>query len=473
MRLPIQRKLFYSHFVAVVLVSGSIGTLFYKSASDSLFGSLQARLKYSAALLSRTLDANGLAEVRSPADVERPAYRDNLALLRDFRDSNPDIAFIYVMRREDSRTFFVLDTDDSPGQALPGKEFTADAPLLLAGFDAIAADDRITRDEWGHFLSGYAPLRSGEGRYLIGIDMRADEVHRKFQAIRVAGALSLLLSVVLAYLFSRFLAARITRPIMAFVSRAREIAVGQFDGTVKVRTGDELDDLARGFNTMSQHLQASHERVQRALAELEEAKGTLEERVAERTSRLEELNRQLTAEVQERTRAEQALAHAATTDSLTGLLNRRAMIAVLEQEAERSRRSGRPFALAMADVDGFKAVNDEHGHRAGDELLLLVCRTLRETLRGQDAIARWGGDEILALLPETDLAGAMAAAEKSREALCEREWVVAARAFRPTISLGVATFTPQSTVEDVLARADQALYRAKAAGRNRTAAAAE
>ncbi|MFH1177047.1 MAG: HAMP domain-containing protein, partial [Acidobacteriota bacterium] len=251
MRLPIQSKLFYSHFVAVVLVSGSIGTLFYKSAVDTLFGSLQARLKYSAALLSRTLDATDLADITSAADMALPSYQRHLHLLRDFQSSNQDLAFIYIMRKEGEKIFFVIDSDPTERQAKPGQEYTEDIPRLKEGFHSISADEEVTSDQWGYFLSGYAPLKNGAGAYLVGIDMRADEVQRKFKAIRLAGLISLLLSLVLAYFFSAFLAARITRPIKAFMTRSREIADGQLTGQVAVRTGDELDDLARGFNTMS------------------------------------------------------------------------------------------------------------------------------------------------------------------------------------------------------------------------------
>lgn len=470
--MPIQRKLFYSHFIAVVLVSGSIGTLFYKSATESLFGSLQARLKYSAALLGRTLDAGALEAIRSAADVSLPAYQEHLQLLRDLQHSNPDIAFIYVMRRDGDRTTFVLDSDTTERQALPGKAYTDDAPLLQKGFYDISADTEITRDEWGYFLSGYAPLKNGNGRYLLGIDMRADEVHRKFQAIRAAGVVSLLASFVLAYAFSRLLAARITRPITAFVTRAQEIAQGRLAGHVEVKTGDELDDLARGFNTMSQRLQRSNDETRRAMAEIEEARNMLEVRVAERTSRLAELNGQLVQEIQDRKRAEQALEHAATTDYLTGLVNRRAMLAVLEQEAERSHRSHKPFALIMADIDRFKEINDAHGHHAGDEVLFLVGSVLRETLRGQDAVARWGGDELLIVLPETDLTGAVEAAEKVRSAVAGHEWKVGGHALRLTLSLGVAVAAVDLPLEDAISRADQALYRAKTEGRNRCVAAA-
>ncbi|MFH1176663.1 MAG: diguanylate cyclase, partial [Acidobacteriota bacterium] len=206
-----------------------------------------------------------------------------------------------------------------------------------------------------------------------------------------------------------------------------------------------------------------------AMAAIEEAKDTLEVRVAERTHRLAELNEQLLQEIQERTRAEEALAKAATTDYLTGLLNRRAMLAVLEQEEERWRRSAKPFSLVLADLDHFKRINDSLGHHAGDEVLIHLAQELRQTVRGQDAIARWGGEELLILLPETDLAGAVEVAEKVRTHLGDAPHTVGGHEVRVTVSLGVSTISEGVSINECIRRADAALYRAKEGGRNRTA----
>lgn len=467
MRLSIQQKLFYSHFLAVILVSGSIGTLFYKSAIDSLFEGLQSRLKYSAALLSRAIDARELEDIRGPADVSRPAYQTNLRLLREFQDSNRDVAFIYIMRREGERIFFVIDSDSSSRQARPGNEYQPVIPRLRAGFGNLSADDEITRDAWGYFLSGYAPLRNGDGRYLIGIDMRAGEVHHKFQTIRLTGLASLLLSILLALLFSRWLARHFTKPIRELVEGASAIARGTLGGQVDARSGDELGHLAGAFNTMSSRLAESHARTQQALGELEESKNTLEVRVVERTSQLVNLNEQLVAEINERKRAEEALARAATTDYLTGLFNRRAMVHLLEQELPRTKRNGRSFSLVLADIDHFKTVNDQHGHEAGDKVLVDTAEILRQLVRAQDAIARWGGEELLIFLPETPLAGAMEVAEKVRRRFDGQPLMVDGREIRITMSLGVCEFGGGATVNECIRKVDVALYQAKAEGRNR------
>ena len=115
--LPIRRKLFFGHFLAVLLVCGTVGSYIYLSAVDNLKGSLQSRLRNSAALLSEILDAGRLDEIQGEAVPTLPVYQQDLALLRAFRRSNPDIAYLYVMRRVADRVYFVLDSDETERQA--------------------------------------------------------------------------------------------------------------------------------------------------------------------------------------------------------------------------------------------------------------------------------------------------------------------------------------------------------------------
>ena len=472
MRLSIKNKLFLSHFLAIVLVSGSVGTFFYRTAADSLFDSLRARLRNSAALLSRALDARELEAIRTPADITLPAYQQGLRLLRDYRATNKDIAFLYVMRQERGRIHFVLDSDPTSGQALPGQPYDAPFPRLWEGFHAYSADDEIVRDQWGYFLSGYAPLKNGAGRYLVGLDMRADEVQRKFRTIRIAGLASLGVSIVLAWAFSWWLARRITRPVHTLVARAGEIAEGRLEGTVEDDgQQDEIGDLARAFNRMSARLAASRQETEGAMEKLRESYDTLEHRVRERTAELAAVNEDLRREIEGRVRVEQELAKAATTDFLTGLLNRLAMLRLLEQEMGRIQRTTAPFSLVLGDLDNFKTINDTFGHEAGDEVLIRVASILRDNLRAQDAVARWGGDELLMFLPETPPAGALEVARKILEAMSACSIEADGQRLEVRLSLGVSAIAPGMTVNDCLRLADRALYRAKSAGRNRVVAA--
>jgi diguanylate cyclase (GGDEF)-like protein len=168
-----------------------------------------------------------------------------------------------------------------------------------------------------------------------------------------------------------------------------------------------------------------------------------------------------------RTDAEIArLEHAASVDSLTGLLNRAYLDSRLQQEVARSQRQGTRFAVLMADVDDFKVINDTRGHQSGDAMLKGVGDIMRSAVRVFDVCARWGGDEFAVLMPNSDHASAMAVAERIRlrtaQYLDERE----GGAYGVTISIGVAIGGPNDTAADVIARADRALYEAKMNGKD-------
>ncbi len=307
MKIPlhIRGKLFISHFLAVLLVSGSIGTYFYLSSMDSLIGSLQGRLKSSAALIGQVIDARELEGIREAQDTKSPVYGKYLSLLRTFRKTNPDIAFLYIMRLEKGGTVFVVDSDETDAQALPGKVYTVSLPALDGGFSRPTADDKINTDEWGSFMSGYAPIKNGQGRYLVGMDMRADEVQRKLYRLRISGLISLFGSLILAVVFSHFLSGHFVRRIRSLVDKCRALVQGNPLTSITSRSGDELDGLIKDFDSMSLQLEQSKMENKKAKDALEEANEELEERVQERTSEITEVNRKLIDENTERRKAEQ------------------------------------------------------------------------------------------------------------------------------------------------------------------------
>lgn len=161
-----------------------------------------------------------------------------------------------------------------------------------------------------------------------------------------------------------------------------------------------------------------------------------------------------------------ALDEAVRTDYLTGLMNRRAFFERVVPEMSRSRRHERPVCVLMADIDRFKQVNDSFGHDAGDRVLKETARIFASSLRSEDLTARWGGEELLAFLPETELAGAVAAAEKLRSVIEQSVVPVAGRVIRITLSVGVAEGLEEDP-EVIIRAADQALLDAKRQGRNR------
>jgi two-component system cell cycle response regulator len=159
------------------------------------------------------------------------------------------------------------------------------------------------------------------------------------------------------------------------------------------------------------------------------------------------------------------LACQALTDELTGFGNRRHGAHQLEREIALGIRHGRPLALVRIDVDHFKAINDSHGIQLGEQVLAEVARRLAEAVRGGDELARWGGDEFVAILPITDRAGALRAAERLHAAVAAAPVQAAGIALAVTVSVGWAHWAGD-TPDDLLARADRALDQAKAAGRD-------
>jgi len=156
------------------------------------------------------------------------------------------------------------------------------------------------------------------------------------------------------------------------------------------------------------------------------------------------------------------------TDEFTGLPNRRAFMRRLQDETSRAQRYGAPLTLAMIDLDEFKAINDVHGHAAGDAILHSYATDVLTVLRHHDMVARYGGEEFAVLLPNTTPDGAVAAMNKVRdralEVHCEHQHMALAL---PTFSTGIALYTPGESHTDLIDRTDRALYRAKRLGRNR------
>ncbi len=159
----------------------------------------------------------------------------------------------------------------------------------------------------------------------------------------------------------------------------------------------------------------------------------------------------------------------ASHDPLTGLWNRRAATAGLRRDLDRAARSGEPVALLLGDLDGFKSINDTWGHAAGDQVLVETAARLRRCARQSDSIARWGGEELLVVLPGSDAMVAAEVAERIRLAVGSEPVVVAGNRLPVTISLGVAVTHAAAAEEwqELVRLADEALYRAKQYGRNR------
>ncbi|NLH50793.1 MAG: diguanylate cyclase [Myxococcales bacterium] len=172
---------------------------------------------------------------------------------------------------------------------------------------------------------------------------------------------------------------------------------------------------------------------------------------------------------QERLQTRKRLEELATTDSLTGLFNRRSAMEKLEIEIERCRRAAEPLVLIMLDLDNFKLINDKHGHLTGDLVIRHIASLLRQSVRGSDLLARLGGEEFLIVLPNTNLYFGLTLAERLREAIATQPAVrETGECYFITASLGLALFDPGEprSIKELIGQADRALYRAKSGGRN-------
>lgn len=162
----------------------------------------------------------------------------------------------------------------------------------------------------------------------------------------------------------------------------------------------------------------------------------------------------------------------ATTDPLTQLANRRSLLEIAEHEVQAAHQSGGPLALILADIDHFKAINDIHGHAAGDAMLARVSEVLKQAVRGHDTVSRWGGEEFLILMPQASQDTAKAVAERLREQVAAIDIQVGQRSVKTTMTFGVSSLQPQETLDQAVARADMALYSGKVGGRNQVVTAA-
>lgn len=161
---------------------------------------------------------------------------------------------------------------------------------------------------------------------------------------------------------------------------------------------------------------------------------------------------------------------AATHDELTGIPNRRHMLTLLAEHALRKERNGPDFMVALADMDYFKSINDRFGHRVGDDALVCFAKQAKMHLRSTDIVGRWGGEEFLIILPESPPGDPNIGIERLRGALAVTQVSASAPHLRLAFSTGITRYMPGEEIDNVIERADKALYAAKAAGRNQTIA---
>lgn len=307
----------------------------------------------------------------------------------------------------------ILDVKYPISVKLPSTEISGKQSIKLLGYIRTG----INADHWNRSISSKVDL-------VIGI-----------------GILAAVVAIPLGFLLVR----RIVIPLDELSDAMTIFSHGKLDVRSSVTRRDEIGRLARVFNQMADLHQQAHERIVRLNEELEE-------RVAYRTKQLKEL---------------------ASRESLTGLYNRRHFNEVLERAFSEASRYGGDLSSIMIDLDRFKNVNDAYGHQIGDELLMLTATTILSQLRGSDVAARYGGDEFIILLPQTDAERAYFLSERIMDKF-NRDVAERYPKIKISMSLGVASLNTidAKDADSLIRAADHALYDGKASGRNRIVAAA-
>ena len=235
--------------------------------------------------------------------------------------------------------------------------------------------------------------------------------------------------------------------------------------------GDWLESLAA---KVDDDIDCHSFRIEQIGVELRDATGSTPDDVLKAAARILIANRRLQKdlsaaqkEIQRQRQEVASLAAEARTDTLTGLPNRRSFNEEVSRRFDQWRRHQIPLSLLMVDIDSFKKFNDSHGHQTGDEVLRLIAQTLGKTLRQMDLAARFGGEEFAVLLPGTRLKDATTVAERLRARVAGETYYCGGKVLRVTISLGLASVLSDEDAATLIKRADEALYAAKNAGRNR------
>lgn len=223
--------------------------------------------------------------------------------------------------------------------------------------------------------------------------------------------------------------------------------------------------LAYRINKMSQESTRAREEL---IRQQKSEKSRLFQEVAAKTQALNQAKKRLEKELEEKKLLEEHLKHQATTDSMTGLMNRRAFIDEFDKELNRARRTMNPLSCLILDIDHFKQVNDSYGHHIGDLVIKRIAENMKEHTRTIDHIGRIGGEEFAILMPETHLDDAYQIADRLRDFVSRYEMCFDRQTIHITVSIGITDLRDKyETIESILQRADAALYNAKREGRNR------
>ena len=308
------------------------------------------------------------------------------------------------------------------------------ADQVRDGFRAISYAEFSGRDYYARIdqtakqILFYMPLRIRQlENAIVAFSIPLDDIQAQLELLHRMALLTAVVVVLLHLVFLLFVLRTIIRPLRLLNNGSRAIADGNYTVRIHTQRNDEIGELGNSFNIMAGAIQKNTNRIKKM----------------------------------------------AVTDELTGLFNRRHLMQSIELEGKRAGREGKPVGFILLDIDHFKKINDVHGHQTGDHVLRLIADLLRKNTRATDILARYGGEEMAIIAPHADIRQCRQIAEKIRKAIAGNKFMHSTGLFRITVSLGVSCFMPGKKSLDatkLIKTADNALYKAKRTGRNRSVA---
>ena len=411
-----------SSLALIVTIGGSI--VLYKEACYSLRQEVRARLMGIASTAALQIDGEHHKQIRTKEDANTPEYKKLKETLIAIRDANPDVRFVYTMRKTNDKNtlLIIMDIEEDPQYSSHiGDEYDiTDCPEILNGFNGPAADRNPVNDKWGKFISGYAPIRDKNGNVdaIIGIDMALPQLIKEERLIKAAAIKTIVIALLLSILLSWIITKNVLNKVRVFTDAADRVKNGDLDFRLQVKSKDEIGQFAETFNHMMTGLQQT------------------------------------------------------IKDFLTGVYNHMYFQERLASELERAERYNHSLCLLIFDLDRFKSINDTLGHPAGDSILRQLANVIKANVRSIDIVARYGGDEFAIILPESSIETGKEIAERLRVAVEENEFYIDAgesstKTIRASITIGLAAYPDHHhTREGLVMAADIALCRAKHVRRN-------
>lgn len=448
LRFPIT-SLFLKIFLALTglafIVAAGASLLLYRSASSALRNEVREHLKAIAATTASQINQSQHDSIHTSADETSSAYLNTKSMLESVRKANPAVRFIYTMRKSSKPDVwqFVVDSESDPKlMSHVGDEYdVSKLTEMKRSFSGPTADNEPSNDQWGWYISGYAPITAKNGRTdaIVGVDMSIDQLRKEESTLRHAAVVNTGYAFLIAALLALIAARTVMPTLERFIRAAQRVRNGDLEFSLPLMGSVEIKNYTEAFNEMITGLKESRQRI------------------LEGSSR----------------------------DFLTGLYNHMYLHEHLEIEVQRAARYNHKACLIMIDLDRFKSINDTLGHPIGDSIIHQLATVLRANLRDVDIPVRYGGDEFAVIMPETDKESGLAVAERLRanveaynfsavplnKMMADKSTDNSDKVIHITVTIGLACCPDHHATKDgLIMAADIALCQAKHISRNRVTA---